>query len=120
MKPAIVEYISPERDVLDAWDTGRHWVIWCKYCHTYHFHGRMEGHRVCHCITHNRNGKRLPESQYRNGGYILRYAGPVTPEMRRDMERARPKGPVAAVLDMALVDDEGAPERIAGKPAPTS
>jgi hypothetical protein len=109
MKAVILEFTRQERPVLDAWDTGRgQWAVWCKYCQVYHFHGAMDGHRVAHCHDMDRRGRQLPLNPYRTTGYILRYAGPVTPEMRRDMERARPKGPVAAVLDMALVDDEGA------------
>lgn len=44
--------------------------VWCRYCSTWHRHGRGYGHRVAHCLN--------PESPYRRTGYILVAEGAAT------------------------------------------
>ena len=55
---------------------------WCKHCGIWHWHGARTGHRNAHCI-----------SPATNDGYWLVDAGPVTPDIKADMKRRRPKGP---------------------------
>jgi len=43
------------------------WLIWCKYCQTWHRHGAGEGHREAHCNDSS--------SPYWKTGYNLSYAG---------------------------------------------
>lgn len=82
---------KPETPTLPAYDTGRHVIVWCSYCRDWHSHGRGnggsdgDGHRWAHCWSAN--------SPYDKTGYFLRYAGPATPDILKDMKRRRPRGP---------------------------
>lgn len=71
------------RTKVKAWDTGRHFVIWCEICRRYHYHGRIEGSRVSHCIDRAAG----PEE------YELELVGPAPRGMLRDLKRRRPLGP---------------------------
>lgn len=64
--------------VLDAYEDGTCWRVWCRYCHVWHTHSRGAGHRVAHCL--------VAESPYRQTGYTLRDAGPFTAARRRQEE----------------------------------
>lgn len=84
------------------------YVIWCKYCHKWHSHGTGGDsqetlaanltHRVAHCLDFDNRGRSI-NSPYQETGYLLRYAGPATPEILKDLRRARQKGPI---LESAL------------------
>ena len=62
--------------VLDAYEDGACWRVWCVYCQQWHSPGRGAGHRVAHCHT--------PTSPYLQTGYTLRYAGAFTAARRRE------------------------------------
>lgn len=83
-----VFHAAPE---LPAYDTGRNLIVWCDHCHVWHAHGRGyhggsegDGHRVAHCHK--------PNSPYSRSGYIIRYVGPATPDMLKDLQRRRQRG----------------------------
>jgi hypothetical protein len=65
------EVVDLEAPVLPAYEsvvTGvAHWLVWCKYCKTWHSHGAVEGHREAHCQDSN--------SPYWRTGYNLAFAG---------------------------------------------
>ena len=44
-----------------------HWVVFCKFCKKWHWHGPAEGHREAHCKD--------SASDYWKTGYNLVYAG---------------------------------------------
>jgi hypothetical protein len=72
MKVPISEFhlIDLDAPVLPAYEVeidGLHWLVWCKYCQTWHKHGAAEGHREAHCMDSN--------SPYWKTGYNLAYAG---------------------------------------------
>lgn len=73
MKVPIDNYscIDLDAPTLPAYETiingATRWVVWCKYCETYHKHGPAEGHRETHCQS--------PESPYYKTGYNLAFAG---------------------------------------------
>ncbi len=46
---------------------GVRWIVWCKYCHIWHWHSLAEGHREAHCNDSN--------SPYWKTGYNLAYDG---------------------------------------------
>ena len=81
-------HAAPE---LPAYDTGRNLIVWCAHCCCWHAHGRNDGgsdgngHRVAHC--------QKPNSPYDRSGYFIRYVGPATPDILKDLRRRRPKGP---------------------------
>lgn len=81
----------PEIPVLPAYDTGKSLIVWCAHCRRWHFHGRCnggsdgDGHRAAHCYK--------PGSPYDRTGYIIQYVGPATPDIIKDMNRRRPRGP---------------------------
>lgn len=81
-------HAAPE---LPAYDTGRNLIVWCDHCRVWHAHGRSnggsdgDGHRVAHCHK--------PNSPYDRSGYFIRYIGPATPDILKDLQRRRPKGP---------------------------
>ncbi len=56
--------VSTETPKLQAEATkdGR-WRVWCRFCVRWHYHGKVEGHRVAHCIN--------PDSPYKATGYFL-------------------------------------------------
>jgi hypothetical protein len=75
---------------LPAYDAGSSLAVWCAHCHCWHTHGRDAGgsegygHRAAHCHK--------PDSPYDRTGYFLRYIGPATDEVLRDMKRRCPRG----------------------------
>ena len=74
--------------VLLAFDYGDdvHWIAWCPSCAKFHFHGKGQGHRGAHCADFfdPRTGQLLRnQSVFRDTGYVLRYAGTATEEMRK-------------------------------------
>lgn len=81
----------PEIPVLSAYDTGKSLIVWCAHCRRWHFHGRCnggsdgDGHRAAHCYK--------PGSPYDRTGYVIRYIGPATPDMLKDIQRRRQRGP---------------------------
>ena len=83
--------LHPEFPILAAYDTGRNLIVWCAHCRCWHAHGRSnggsdgDGHRVAHCHK--------PNSPYDRSGYFIRYVGPATPDILKDLHRRRPKGP---------------------------
>jgi hypothetical protein len=40
-----------EPPILEAIDTGENYAVWCKYCNRWHYHSRIDGHRVAHCFN---------------------------------------------------------------------
>ena len=84
-----VESIPPE---LPAYDTDRNLIVWCSHCRHWHAHGRGHnggnegnGHRVAHCFK--------SASPYHRTGYFIRYVGPATPDILKDLQRLRQRGP---------------------------
>ena len=81
----------PDTPTLPAYDTGRHIVVWCRYCRDWHSHGRGaggsdgDGHRWAHCFC-------TPRTPYDETGYFLQYVGPATPNILKDMKRRAPRG----------------------------
>jgi hypothetical protein len=73
MKVPISDYALIDLDVpvLPAFEAVvkgiTHWVVWCKHCEKWHWHGSAEGHREAHCKDSS--------SPYWNTGYNLAYAG---------------------------------------------
>jgi hypothetical protein len=73
MKVPISEYarVDLEAPVLPAYKAVikgfTHWLVWCKYCERWHWHGAAEGHREAHCTDST--------SGYWQQGYNLAYAG---------------------------------------------
>ena len=53
--------------VLDAYDDGFNYKVWCAFCRVWHLHGRVNGHRVEHCYW--------PLSPYMKTGYFIRKVG---------------------------------------------
>ena len=82
----------PEYPTLPAYDTGRHFVVWCDHCHRWHFHSRENGHRVAHC--HAR------KSRYDETGYSLHCIGSAPPAVLKDVKLSRPKGPARLGIAM--------------------
>jgi hypothetical protein len=76
-------YQIPE---IKAYDTGKHFVVWCRFCLRYHYHSRVSGHAFCHCFDSR------PDHRYALG-YLLVFAGPAPHNMLRDLKRRRPHGP---------------------------
>jgi hypothetical protein len=72
--------------VLLAFEAGDgHWIAWCPFCAKFHRHHPGEGERPAHCgdFVDRRTGELLPDqSVFRDRGYVLRYAGKTTKEMR--------------------------------------
>lgn len=67
-----------EPQVADAYGLNAHiWVLPCPFCGRLHMHSAAPGHRTPHC----------PDALAPAGGYVLRYAGPATPKMRRRAAR---------------------------------
>jgi hypothetical protein len=64
--------------VLDAYDDGKQYRVWCVYCKRWHYHGRQEGDRAAHCA---------PDSPYTASGYVLRLAGYVVDLPKRRKAR---------------------------------
>lgn len=62
--------------ILDAYVNGQQtqMYVWCRHCTAWHMHSVAEGHRNAHCF--------VPGSPYKETGYILRYAGLWTDEIR--------------------------------------
>ena len=91
--PVFTAPFSPDTPTLPAYDTGQQLAVWCWWCRDWHYHGGGiggddgSGHRWAHCF-----GVRAERSPYAKTGYFLKYAGPVTPEIRKDMKRRRPRG----------------------------
>ena len=87
-KPAILAAYRVRAARADACDT---LVIWCEHCRRWHGHGggygfgAGDGHRVAHCTPGT--------GHHRTGGYVLREVSPVPAWVRRDRERAKPRGP---------------------------
>ena len=89
--PSGTDAARPESfPILPAFDTGKHFVVWCDHCRRWHFHSREDGHRVAHC------GDRSP---YVETGYSLRCVGAAPPAVLKDLSLVRPKGP--ARLDIS-------------------
>lgn len=66
-------------------DNGK-WIAWCPFCVKFHQHRPGEGERPAHCedFVDPRTGELLPnQSAFRQRGYVLRYAGKATKEMRK-------------------------------------
>jgi hypothetical protein len=57
----------PDIPVLDAYDDGLNYKVWCEPCRVWHLHGRLNGHRIAHCYW--------PLSPYRKTGYFIQRAG---------------------------------------------
>jgi len=74
--------------VLMAWDWGDgiHCITWCEHCRRYHWHGLGDGHRWAHC-------SHPPETPFMETGYIIKVVGPVPPEIKKDADRRKPRGP---------------------------
>lgn len=91
VNPSVCHPFSVKAPELPAYDTGKQLVVWCAYCRDWHSHGRGnggsdgEGHRWAHCIS-------ASNSPYDKTGYFLRYTGPATPDILKDMKRRRPRG----------------------------
>ena len=65
---ALVDLDAPVLPAYEAVIKGvTHWMVWCKYCQTWHQHGAAEGHREAHCTDST--------SGYWKQGYNLAYAG---------------------------------------------
>jgi hypothetical protein len=43
------------------------WLVWCRHCHIWHYHGAGDGHREAHCEE---------PTPYLQSGYNLAYRGP--------------------------------------------
>jgi hypothetical protein len=68
------------RGVLDGIPDEHNWPIkvWCPHCRDYHHHGWPINaatdalfHRVAHCLTIDRRGRRLSPSPYIESGYYI-------------------------------------------------
>ena len=55
---------------------------WCGHCKQWHSHSRGSGRRTAACTE--------PKSPYRKTGYILRYAGAWTDEVKNKVTEAPP------------------------------
>jgi hypothetical protein len=73
MKVCISDFsvIALEAPALPAYEAiiggATRWIIWCKHCAEWHWHGPAEGHREAHCQDSS--------SPYWKSGYNLAYAG---------------------------------------------
>jgi len=79
-----------EPQAVDAYRLNAHiWVLPCPFCGRLHMHSAAPGLRTPHC----------PDAMAPVGGYVLRYAGPATPKMRRRAAwRQRQNSEVIALL----------------------
>jgi hypothetical protein len=39
-----------ELPIVRCFDDGHNYRFWCQFCHRWHYHGRMDGTRVPHCM----------------------------------------------------------------------
>jgi len=75
--------------ILPAWDTGKHYAVWCQYCVVWHRHSREDGDRAAHCDT---------PSPYKETGYVVRCVGAAPKLIRQDLQLSvrTPRGVVVA------------------------
>lgn len=57
--------------VLPCYDTGKEYRVWCKWCNTWHVHGRTDGHRVAHCAPYCKHMRRGHHGEYYRRGYFI-------------------------------------------------
>jgi hypothetical protein len=65
---ALIDLDAPVLRAYEATIRGAvRWLVWCKHCKLWHYHGPAEGHREAHCSD--------PASPYGSTGYNLAFAG---------------------------------------------